>query len=453
MIPLTIKQIKNMVGGESYYIQDEGLVVNLICTDSRKIAKHALFIALVGEHFDGHLFAEQAVKDGATVVIVNHKLDKIVPQIVVKDTRQALGQIAAFIRQQSLAKIVAVTGSSGKTSVKEMTAAILQCCGNTLYTQGNFNNDIGVPLTLLRLTEQNQFAVIELGANHIGEIAYTTNMVKPQSVLINNIAEAHIEGFGSFEGVAMAKGEIFEGLSRDGIAIINLNSYCDKWLNQLVNKTVWTFSLNNTSADFYASDVQISEKTKFILHTPNGESEIVLPIIGLHNVSNAIAASALAISVGADIQQITKGLATLQPVKGRLFPIRLNKTQLIWDDSYNANVGSMSAAIQVLVKQPGFRVLVVGDMGELGLESEKYHRQIGKLAHDEKLDCVVSVGKLSYFISQYSGVGHHFNNKQDAVNFLLTLLRQYPILTMLVKGSRSAKMEEIIEKIQLHNSK
>ncbi|MCO6538619.1 MAG: UDP-N-acetylmuramoyl-tripeptide--D-alanyl-D-alanine ligase [Gilliamella sp.] len=453
MIPLEIEQIKKIVNGECYYIQDESAVIDTICTDSRKIIKQSLFIALVGNNFDGHAFAEQSIKDGAIAVIVDHKLDKPIPQIVVKDTRLALGGIANFIRQQSTAKIVALTGSSGKTSVKEMTAAILQHCGQTLYTQGNFNNDIGVPLTLLRLTKQDQFAVIELGANHIGEIAYTTNFVKPQSALINNIAEAHIEGFGSLEGVAKAKGEIFQGLLDGGIAIINLDSCSDKWFTQLVNKTVWTFSLTNPSAQFYASNIQHEKKTTFTLHTPKGECEIMLSLVGKHNISNAIAASALALSVGATLNQIQHGLASLTPVKGRLFPIKLNQTQLIWDDTYNANVGSMSAAVKVLAKQPGYRILVVGDMGELGPEAEKYHCQIGELAHDEKIDCVVSVGKLSQFISQFSGVGHHFNNKQDAVNYLLMLLRQQPNLTMLVKGSRSAKMEEVIEKIQIEQLK
>ncbi|SCB80319.1 UDP-N-acetylmuramoyl-tripeptide--D-alanyl-D-alanine ligase [Gilliamella bombicola] len=454
MIPLKIKKIKEVVNGQSYYIQDENKVIDSICTDSRKITPQSLFIALTGDNFDGHQFVSQAIKDGAILAIVNHKIDDAsIPQIVVDDTRQSLGQIATFIREQSQAKIVALTGSSGKTSVKEMTAAILQHCGQTLYTQGNFNNDIGVPLTLFRLTEQDQFAVVELGANHIGEIAYTTNIVKPQSALINNIAEAHIEGFGSLNGVATAKGEIFAGLPQNGIAIINLDSCSDRWFTQLTNKKVWTFSLANSSADFYASNIQHTESTTFTLHTPKGECSILLPLVGLHNVSNAIAASALAISVGANLDQIRNGLTTLKPVKGRLYPIRLNQTQLIWDDSYNANVGSMSAAVKVLAKQPGYRVLVVGDMGELGNEAEKYHRQIGELAYQEKLDCVVSVGKLSQYISQYSGVGYHFNNKQDAVNFLLMLLNQHPSLTMLVKGSRSAKMEELIEKIQIEQLK
>ncbi|WP_430875699.1 UDP-N-acetylmuramoyl-tripeptide--D-alanyl-D-alanine ligase [Gilliamella sp. G0441] len=449
MIPLNIEQIRTIVNGESFNIQHDESTVAFICTDSRKITKQSLFIALVGEHFDGHAFALQAIKDGAVAVMVNHKIeDNSIPQIVVKDTRLALGLIAGYIRNQSYAKIVALTGSSGKTSVKEMTATILQNCGTTLYTQGNYNNDIGVPLTLLRLTKEDQFAVIELGANHIGEIAYTTQLVHPQTALINNIAEAHIEGFGSLEGVATAKGEIFEGLTKDGIAIINLDSCSDKWFEQLTDKTVWTFSLENPLANFYASHIKMADVTTFKLHTPFGECEIQLPLIGLHNISNAIAASALAISVGASLDRIQQGLSTLKPVKGRLFPIKLNQNQLILDDTYNANVGSMSAAINVLANQSGYKVLVVGDMAELGQDAQKYHQQIGELAKQQKLDCVVSVGQLSQFVSQSSEVGHHFNDKQEATNYIITLLRQYPNLTMLVKGSRSAKMEDVIEQIK-----
>ncbi|OTQ71776.1 UDP-N-acetylmuramoyl-tripeptide--D-alanyl-D-alanine ligase [Gilliamella apis] len=448
MIPLVIKQIATIVNGTSYYIPDEELTIREICTDSRKITDQSLFIALVGEKFDGHLFAKQAIDDGAIAVIVNRKIDNDIPQIVVNDTYIALGQLAEFVRDQSTAKFVALTGSSGKTSVKEMTANILQQCGETLYTQGNFNNDIGVPLTLLRLKKQDQFAVVELGANHIGEIAYTTRLVKPNSALINNIALAHIEGFGSLEGVATAKGEIFEGLADNGIAIINLESCSDKWLAMLKNKTVWTFSIHNSAADFYASNIEIMDQTTFTLHTPIGDSEISLPLVGEHNISNAIASSALAISVGATLTQVKKGLAASKSVKGRLYPVRLNQTQLIWDDSYNANVGSMSAAIQVLATQPGYKVLVVGDMAELGNDANIYHQQIGELAKQQNIDCVVSVGQLSELISQFSGVGHHFIDKQCAVDYLLNLLRLHPTLTMLVKGSRSAKMEDLIVEIQ-----
>lgn len=455
MIPLVIKNLCEIVDGIPYAISDLNQTVNLITTDSRESQEKSVFCALVGDNFDGHTFAKQSIQNGAIAVMVNKKLaddspqlDDI-PKIIVQDTRQALGKIASYVRAQVPTKMVALTGSSGKTTVKEMAAAILKNGGQTLYTQGNFNNDIGVPLTLLRLTPHDQFAVIELGANHLGEIAYTTQLVKPKAVLINNISEAHIEGFKSLEGVAKAKGEIFQGLSSDGQAIINLESYSEKWLAQLEKQRVWTFSLKNTKADFYASEIkQEANMTTFILHTPQGECPIQLPLTGQHNVSNGIAAAALTLSVGASFSDIVQGLLHLQPVKGRLFPIKLNDNQIIWDDTYNANVGSMTAAIDVLTNQPGYKVLVVGDMAELGPDSEKFHQQIGELAGQTNIDCVVSVGKQSKLISKFSQMGYHFTSKKDAVKCLLDLLCQHDKLTMLVKGSRSAKMEEIIDGIK-----
>lgn len=449
MITLSIKVLNHIVNGRLVAIPDDNAMINMINIDSRHIESGALFVALVGENFDGHDFVTHAIKAGALAVLVNHEVDNGLPQIIVSDTHQALGQIAAWMRTQSHAKIVAITGSSGKTSVKEMVAAILMQCGKTLYTQGNFNNDIGVPLTLFRLTEQDEFAVIELGANHMQEIAYTTKIVRPQSALINNIAEAHLDGFGSLAGVAQAKGEIFLGLAENGTAIINLDSYSTAWLNLLENKKIYTFSLSDTCADFYAMDVKQGQTvTEFILHTPFAEIRIELPLIGLHNVTNAIAASALAMSVGANLNAIKQGLQTTKSVKGRLYPIQLNDNQLIFDDTYNANSGSMKAAIEVLSRQKGYRVLVVGDMAELGKDSEKCHKQIGKEAKMANLDCVVSVGTDSALISQFSGVGHHFSSKHAATKFLRNLLKEKQKIALLVKGSRSSKMEEIVDNLR-----
>lgn len=444
MITISIKELQRIVDGQIIAIENKTILINQICTDSRQITAGCLFIALSGEHFDGHHFVKQSIELGAIAVLVSHKIDSAIPQIIVKDTHRALGQIAEWVRGQSKAKIVALTGSSGKTSVKEMTAAILGQCGNTLFTKGNFNNDIGVPLTLLRLTEQDEFAVIELGANHIGEIAYTTEIVKPHAALINNISEAHLEGFGSLDGVAKAKSEIFIGLREHGTAIINLDSYRQDWFANLKNNKVYRFSLQQTDADFYAKDIIQSEYSKFTLHTPFGEIDINFPLLGLHNISNAVAASALAMSVGANLAQIKIGLESTKSVKGRLYPIRLNDEQLILDDSYNANVGSMTAAINVLSQQKGYRVLVVGDMAELGQYSEKLHQQIGEQARIANLNCVVSVGQNSELISQFSTVGHHFKDKYAAAEFLQQILAQNSDVTLLVKGSRSAKMEEII---------
>lgn len=448
MISLTIAQLQHIVNGHAIAIADSQALIETVTTDSRNITSGALFIALVGDKFDGHNFVEQSINKGALLALVEQSINDQLPQIVVNNTHDALGLIAAWVRKQSKAKVVALTGSSGKTSVKEMTAAILAECGQTLFTHGNFNNDIGVPLTLLRLTEQDQFAVIELGANHIGEIAYTAQIVKPQAALVNNIAAAHLEGFGSIEGVAKAKGEIFSGLPPQGIAIINMDSYSPKWLNLTEQQQLYRFSLNDKKADFYAESIIQSEGgVNFILQTPIGKIEIALPVIGLHNVSNAVAAAALAISVGAKLVNIKIGLEKVKAVKGRLYPIRLNDNQLILDDSYNANVGSMTAAIHVLAKQKGFRVLVVGDMAELGNNTEILHQQIGNEAKFAQLDCVVSIGKNSALISQFSGVGHHFSSKSEVSLFLKQLLKEKQCVTLLVKGSRSSKMEEIIDNL------
>lgn len=371
MIKVSLHFLSELLNAEFIVSDKQGdnIEITEVTIDTRKVTAGCLFVALKGERFDGHDFAEDAVAAGAGALLVSKRLLVGVPQLVVKDTRLALGQFAAWVRQQVPARVVALTGSSGKTSVKEMTAAILRECGNVLYTAGNFNNDIGVPLTLLRLTPEYDFAVIELGANHVGEIAYTTDLSRPESALVNNLAAAHLEGFGSLAGVAQAKGEIFMGLPANGTAIINADSNdWPHWQETLHNKRVWRFGLQAAEdIDFYAADVQITpQATHFTLYSPFGTVAIELPLPGRHNIANALAAAALAMSVGADLSAVRQGLMQLQAVSGRLFPIQLATGKLLLDDTYNANVGSMTAAAQVLAEMPGYRVMVVGDMGELG---------------------------------------------------------------------------------------
>ena len=447
MIPVSLKQLATILKG-----QDHGTDVEItdVTTDTRKLTPGCLFVALKGERFDAHDFAADAVKAGASALLVSRKLDIAVPQLVVTDTRQALGELGAWVRQQVPARVVALTGSSGKTSVKEMTAAILRQCGNTLYTAGNLNNDIGVPLTLLRLTPEYDFAVIELGANHQGEIAWTVSLTRPEAALVNNLAAAHLEGFGSLAGVAKAKGEIFQGLPSDGIAIINADSNdWPKWRSQLSGQTVWQFSPDIAGSDFSADDVHITAQgCEFILQTPVGSIAVSLPLPGRHNIANALAAAALATAVGAPLEAIKAGLGGLQPVAGRLFPVRLNESQQLLDDTYNANVGSMTAAVQVLSEMPGYRILVVGDMGELGIEAENCHRQVGEAAKFAAIDCVLSVGVLSEALSHASGVGEHFTDKAALVTRLKALITTHPELTILVKGSRSAAMEDVVRALQ-----
>ncbi|MDC9588090.1 UDP-N-acetylmuramoyl-tripeptide--D-alanyl-D-alanine ligase [Xenorhabdus sp. XENO-10] len=451
MIPLTLQKLVQLTDGELYRVTDqqaETLQINTVETDSRQIMHGSLFIALQGEKFDAHDFAAEVVQQGASALLVSRRLDIDCPQVVVEDTRLAMGKLAGWVRQQSKARIVALTGSSGKTSVKEMTAAILRQCGNTLYTAGNFNNDIGVPLTLFRLTDEHQFAVIELGANHIGEIAYATEMTRPESALVNNLFSAHLEGFGSLAGVAKAKGEIFEGLAPAGTAIINLDSNdWNHWQHSISDQqTVWRFSVSLTAeADFYATN--ISEQlvaTHFCLHSPIGSVELTLPLPGKHNIANALAASALAISVGASLDDIRIGLSELKAVAGRLFPILLTEGKVILDDTYNANPGSMIAAANVLSQMPGYRVMVVGDMGELGDQAIECHHEVGEAVASTTIDKVLSVGNLSAHISSASGRGKHFINKAELVATLLPLLEQHEMISILIKGSRSAAMEEVV---------
>ena len=446
MISVTLSQLATILGAD---VSGE-LTFDAVTTDTRKITPGCLFVALKGERFDAHDFAEQAKAAGAGALLVSRKLDIDLPQAVVQDTRLAFGELAAWVRQQVPARIVALTGSSGKTSVKEMTAAILSQCGNTLYTAGNLNNDIGVPMTLLRLTREHEYAVIELGANHQGEIAWTVSLTQPEAALVNNLVAAHLEGFGSLEGVAKAKGEIYTGLPVNGIAIMNADN--NDWLNWksvIGDRKTWRFSPNAANSDFTATNVHVtSHGTEFTLQTPTGDVEVLLPLPGRHNIANALAATALAMAVGAPLSAIKAGLANLKAVPGRLFPIPLAENKLLLDDSYNANVGSMTAAVQVLSEMPGYRVMVVGDMAELGDESEACHIQVGEAAKASGIDRVLSAGHLSKNISQASGVGEHFADKAALIARLKTLVEEQQIVTVLVKGSRSAAMEEVVHALQ-----
>ncbi|EPL9571516.1 UDP-N-acetylmuramoyl-tripeptide--D-alanyl-D-alanine ligase [Providencia rettgeri] len=449
MISLTLAQLAKITSGQIESAPNSEFVIENVSTDSRKIGEKCLFIALKGERFDAHDFVEQVVVDGAKALLVDHKLAVNCPQVVVEDTRIAMGQLAAWVRQQVSARIVGLTGSSGKTSVKEMTASILAERGKTLYTAGNLNNDIGVPLTLFRLTPEYDFAVIEMGANHPNEIAYTTNIVKPETALVNNLFGAHLAGFGSPEGVAKAKGEIYQGIPEEGTAIVNLDSYSEKWQFQ-PRQTVWYYSLTQQpKADFYPTDIQIKQlTTDFVLHTPVGRVDITLPLPGVHNIANVLAASALAISVGASLDDIKNGLANTKAVPGRLFPVRLTEHKVVLDDTYNANDGSMIAAIHVLEKMPGYRILVVGDMGELGDYAEECHQRVGVAAKQAGLDKVFSVGQLSELISEFSECGEHFTVKSDLLTRLIPLAQQNDVVSILVKGSRSSEMEDVVNALK-----
>ncbi|OAN16568.1 UDP-N-acetylmuramoyl-tripeptide--D-alanyl-D-alanine ligase [Photobacterium jeanii] len=436
----------------------DDVTIRTVSTDTRHIEHDGLFIALKGERFDAHDFCDQALENGARALLVSRQLPLAVPQLVVADTRIALGQIGAWVAKTLTEthglKTVALTGSCGKTTVKEMVAAILEARGKVLATAGNFNNDIGVPLTLLRLTAEHDFAVIELGANHQNEIAYTTNLVKPQAALINNLAAAHLEGFGSLEGVAKAKGEIFEGLPAGGMAVVNLDSHdLSRWSAQLTEQQVVTFSAPQSEADFSASDININSDGRacFTMRTPKGDIPVQLTLAGSHNVANALAAAALSFAMGASLADVAQGLGQVSNVKGRVDITQPYPGLRLIDDTYNASVASVKAAIDLLASFTGLRWFVLGDMAELGEESEQLHREVAEYAMDKGFDAVFTFGKASAVVSELNQ-GQHFAEKSGllaAINAQVAqVLKQHQEVTVLAKGARSSRMEDVIAALQ-----
>ncbi|MDV6344986.1 UDP-N-acetylmuramoyl-tripeptide--D-alanyl-D-alanine ligase [Nitrosomonas sp. Is37] len=442
----------------------ENVLFTGVSTDSRTIKHGDLFVALSGERFDGHQFIASAIDQGAVAVLVGKKTDigrslSGFGWIQVSDTRLSLGQLSAYWRTRFSLPLVAVTGSNGKTTVKEMIASIFRkaimaetdeinsTSDKVLATIGNLNNDIGVPQMLLRLREQHAYAVIEMGMNHAGEIAYLTRLAKPTVAVITNAGAAHIEGLGSVEAVARAKGEIFEGLSDRGVAIINVDDdHASLWRRLAENRHIIDFGLNGSAqvTAFYQSD---SSKSRWVLKLPDGSEEIRLQVPGQHNIYNALAAAATAVAVGIDKQTIAAGLQAFRGVQGRLQKkLGLHKATLI-DDTYNANPESMRAALAVLANEPGKKVLILGDMGELGPNAADFHHQIGVEASHVGIDELLTLGNLS----KHAAVGfgrcaRHFSS-MDALLVEAEKLLDINV-SMLVKGSRFMQMERVIRQLE-----
>lgn len=452
MIPFSLYEITSVLKASHVGVD---CVIHTISIDSHCIGWQCMFIALSGKNFDGHDFAEQAVVAGAKALLVNRYLLLNIPQLIVVDTRSALIKLANWVCRKASIQVIAITGSSGKTSVKEMTASILQNCGQVVATKNNFNNTVGVPITLLRLKEQDKFAIIEVGISLPGEIDQLVEVISIDVALINNIFPSHISGFGSLTTIRQEKGKIFSGLSvLRSVGVINLDSHAlFLWNDVLEGKTVYKFSIyEKLDADFFASDIFFhANGIQFILHTPCGITSVFLPmLLGDHNVANALAASALAFSVGATLSQIVSGLENIKTLSGRLFPIILGKGKLLLDDTYNSNVGSMISAIRVLHGLSGYRILVVSDMLELGkYKSIRYHCYIGKYIRITNIDQVLTLGDISYFIfKNCKKIGKHFHDKTALVMYLKKILCKYELITVLIKGSRSFEMEQIIHAIK-----
>lgn len=450
MIPCNLSEIASFLNIKYIGID---VIIKAISINSDVIPKQCMFVALIGKNFDGHNFSEQAVTSGAQALLVNRYLLLKVPQLIVIDTHDALMKIAKLVCNRVSAKIISITGSSGKTSVKEMTASILKESGEVIATQKNFNNLIGVPMTLLRLTNQSNFAVIELGSNKIGELRQLGKIFSADVALVNNVFPSHLSGFKSLNIIKREKGEIFTNLIDQGQAVINDDNHAfNLWSLALGGKKVWRFSLyNKLNVEFFASNVVLyNYGMKFILNTPYGRGTVFLSMLGYHNISNALAASALAFSVGASLSEIISGLQNMQALPGRLFPIILNKGKLLLlDDSYNSNVGSMLATIAVLNRMSGYKILVISDMLELGvLNTIKYHCFIGRYINKTNINYVLTLGKVSCFITKICKRGKHFSNKSELVIYLNTILFQDRYISIVVKGSRRFKMEEVVNAIK-----
>jgi UDP-N-acetylmuramoyl-tripeptide--D-alanyl-D-alanine ligase len=419
-----------------------------VSTDTRTLAQGNLFVALRGPSFDGHDYLEQACQRGAVAAAVSEPRDMDLPLLQVGDTRLALGELAAHWRAQFTIPVVGLTGSNGKTTVKEMIAAILARCGATLVTRGNLNNDIGVPQTLFALDAQHRYAVVEMGANHRGEIAYLTRLVQPTVGLVNNAGPAHLEGFGSIEGVARAKGELFEGLRSDAVCVINADDhYAGLWRAMAGSRPVLSFALEQPAelqaqwrGDLQGSDIE--------LHTPAGVASLRLSLPGRHNVMNALAAAAAALALEIPLPHIVAGLAAVRAVHGRWESLPgINGVQLI-DDTYNANPASLQAALQLLADATAEPWLVLGDMGELGQEGRRLHRQMGEEAKRNGVQRLFALGELAQQAAEAFGAGAEAFADVDALTLRLGQMAR-PGVLILVKGSRSMRMERVIAALRL----
>lgn len=447
---MTLSQLAQELGGE---LLGEDVTFSNVSTDTRSLKSGDLYLALVGENYDGNNFIDEAARAGAGSAVISRELASRLPALKVVDTHVALGKIANINRRRSTATVIALTGSQGKTTVKEMLGSILKETAACLTTDANLNNTIGVPLTLLKLEQQHDYAVIEMGANAAGEIAFSVAATEPDIALITNASTTHLEGFGSLQGVVSAKGEIIDGLKSDGVMILNADdSYVENWIARASGKRIVRFSYADAAGDaeYFASGVveQDDGTSSFNLHAPQGEQSLSICLLGKHNVLNAVAASAVAMEAGASLADVAAGLAKLNPVSGRLSGVSgVNGCHLI-DDSYNASPGSFTAAIDVLSKLQGQKILVMGDMGELGEEADSAHRSIGEYAAAAGLDALWATGKKSKLaVDAFAGKGRHFESKEDLVAALITVANSG--LTVLIKGSHSAKMNEVVTALKV----
>ena len=451
LTPWTLEQLQQATQGYWYNNKIPSGEIKRILTDSRHAEQGDAFLALQGERFDAHDFVAQVAIQGCEIAIVSHPVDADIYQLVVADTRLALGHLGAYRRaQNSQLKVIALTGSSGKTTTKEMLGSILSRLAPTLITRGNLNNDLGVPMMLLELRAEHQYAVMELGASHQGEIDYTSNLVQPHVAGIINIGTAHLGEFGGRDGICRAKSEIYAHIAKKGISIVPAaDDFAEVIVKAVQTERVLSFGGNG---DIFATEIQLHpQSSSFNLNTPVGLRLLNLPFAGDHNIQNALAATAFALAIGIALDDIVTGLEQAQGAKGRLNFIQQDKYLFI-DDTYNANPTSMRAAAEVLAQQEGIKVMVIGDIGELGASAAQQHYMLGRDLVATEVNFVVAVGEFAPATqegarsTQYGKKMQAFLTQAQALPFLLSLIEthQPQSMSFLFKGSRYTHMETLM---------
>ena len=458
MTPRTLAWIAEATGGRLHGAQPDQHV-DAIAIDTRALPQggRALFVALKGENFDGHDHVAAAAAGGCVALLVSRRVDVDLPQVLVDDAERALAAIASEIQRERATKVLAITGSNGKTSVKTMLLSILERCGKAYANPGNRNNEIGLPLAVIDAPDDADFAIYEMGAGKPGDIAYLTVIAQPDVALVNNIAPAHLERLGSLLGVADTKAAIYDALPTAGVAVVNADdAFAPYFIERAAGRRVVRFGLE-ASADITARDIQLeSDRMRFVLVAPAGAIAITLSMAGRHNVRNALAATAMAVAVGANLQQVREGLQAAQPVAGRLVNHRLRSGVVLVDDSYNANPGSLDAAIESLAASTSTSDgeeawLVLGDMRELGADGRAMHLHAGQHAKAVGIAHLFALGPLSAATVEGFGDGaRHFSSHAELAEALIAHLRSG--MRVLVKGSRGSAMDRIVEQLLQHDA-
>ena len=436
----TLAEIARITRGQ---LVGEDRLVTSLSTDTRTLQPGDLFIALVGERFDPHELIAAGHAQSAGALLVEHALDVTGPQIIVRSTHAALQALANAWREKFRIPVIGITGSNGKTSVKELTREILATQGDVLATRGNLNNHIGVPLTLLALNEKHRYAVIEMGANHAGEIETLTRIANPDIGVVNNIGPAHLEGFGSLEGVARAKAELYRYMNPQGIAVVNADEpYLPLWREDIGARRQLSFGIRQ-DADVCGDKL---DSRKVRIRTPAGEVHTNLQVPGQHSLYNALAAAAVCTGLEVGLEDIQTGIESAKPVPGRLVRLEGIRGACVLDDTYNANPASLSVALDVQAQEPGAHWLVLGDMGELGGESIALHKKAGIMARKSGVTRLMGLGKLAaYAVETFGPDGEHFSEPGEITELLRHELDDQ--VCVLVKGSRAMHLEKVIEGI------